>query len=140
MFRDEKILIRVSFILLISLSTTLYFGQNEVINAWMSFFGLNSSQAILFIENLFIIENEFFSSDVNVYLGIIGYFFAFLLLLFLVILRKPKRKHVVFVGVSLLILGFMEMILLDISVIGWLTGPIMMIAGFLTYKKSRLFF
>jgi hypothetical protein len=140
MFRDEKILIRVSIFLLISLSTTLYFGQNEVINYWMSFFGLNSSQAIVFIENLFIVENEFFSKDVNVYLGVIGYFFSFLLFLTLGILRKPKRKRVVFTGISLLILGFIEMILLDISVIGWLVGPMMMIAGFLIYKKSRLFF
>lgn len=140
MFRDEKILIRVSIFLLISLSTTLYFGQSEVINSWMSFFGLNSSQAIVFIENLFIVENEFFSKDVNVYLGIIGYFFSLLLFLTLVFLRKPKRKRVVFTGISLLILGFIEMIFLDISVIGWLVGPMMMIAGFLIYKKSRLFF
>jgi hypothetical protein len=140
MFRDEKILIRVSLFLLLSLSTTLYFGQNLVINYWMSFLGLNSSQAIVFIENLFIVENEFFSKDVNVYLGVIGYFFSFLLFLTLGILRKPKRKRVVFTGISLLILGFIEMILLDISVIGWLVGPMMMIAGFLIYKKSRLFF
>lgn len=140
MFKDEKILIRVSFFLLIILSTTLYFGQNEVINSWMSFFGLNSSQAVVFFENLFIVENEFFSKDANVYLGIIGYFFSFLLFLILGILRKPKRKHVVFTGISLLILGFKVMILLDISIIGWLVGSMMIIAGFLIYKKSRLFF
>jgi hypothetical protein len=140
MFRDEKILIRVSILLLISLSTTLYFGQDEFINVWMNFFGLNSSEAIEFVKNLFIVENEFFSKNVNVYLGIIGYFISFILVFILRLLRKPKRKYVIFAGVSLLILGFIEMILLDISVVGWLAGPMIMIAGFLIYKKSRLFF
>lgn len=140
MFRDEKLLIRVSLFLLIILSTTLYFGQSEVINNWMSFFGLDSAQAILFVENLFIVENEFFSKEVNSFLGIIGYFFSFILTFILRVLRKPKRKLIVFAGISLLSLGFLEMIFLDISVVGWLIGPMMMIAGFLLYKKSRLFF
>lgn len=140
MFRDEKILIKVSILLLITLSTTLYFGQSEVINTWLNLIGLNSYQAIEFVENLFIVENEFFSSEVNLYLGIIGYFLSFILIFILRLLKKPKRKHVVFSGVALLTLGFSEMIFLDISVVGWLTGPIMMIAGFLIYKKSRLFF
>lgn len=140
MFRDEKFLIRLSLFLLIILSTTLYFGQSEVINAWMNFFGFDSSQAIIFVENIFIVENEFFSKEVNSYLGTIGYFFSFILLFILRILRKHKRKYIVFAGVSLLSLGFIEMIFLDISVAGWLVGPMMMIAGFLIYKKSRLFF
>ncbi len=140
MFRDEKILISLSLVLLIALSSTLYFGQTEVIFGFLNFFGLNSTQAIDFIENLFIIENEFFPKDATVYLGSIGYLLSFILLFILKILSKPKRKKVVLAGVSLLLLGFFEMIFLDISVVGWLVGPIMMITGFLLYKKSRLFF
>ncbi len=140
MFRDEKFLIRFSLFLLITLSTTLYFGQSEVINALMSFFGFDSVQAIKFVENLFIIENEFFPKEINRYLGIIGYLLSLILLFLLRLLKKPKRKHVVFAGVTLLSLGFFEMIFLDISVVGWLSGPIMMITGFLLYKKSFYFF
>ncbi|KAF0091588.1 MAG: hypothetical protein FD141_1377 [Fusobacteria bacterium] len=140
MFRDEKLLIRLSLFLLIALSTTLYFGQSEVINSWLNFFGLNSAQAILFIENLFVVENEFIPKEANVYLGMIGYMLSLILLFILRTLRKTKGKRVVFTGVTLLTLGFIEMIFLDISVVGWLAGPMMMIAGFLLYKKSRLYF
>lgn len=140
MFRDEKLLIKIAMVLLLALSTTLYFGQREVIGTWLDLIGLNSLQAIGFVENIFIVENEFFSSEANEYLGLAGYFLSFLLLVILRLLKKPKRKIVVISGVSLLIIGFIEMILLDISVVGWLLGPMMMIAGFLIYKKSRLFF
>lgn len=140
MFRDEKLLIRVSLFLLLCLSTTLYFGQLEVISFFLDFVGFNSLQAKEFVGNLFIVENEFFSSEVNIYLGVIGYILSFILFIILVFLKKPKRKVVLFSGVALLSLGFLEMIFLDISVVGWLVGPMMMIAGFLIYKKSRLFF
>lgn len=140
MFKEEKILIRLSLLLLLALSTTLYFGQSEVIYSWLSFFGLNSPQAIKFVENLFLIENGLFSDDLNRYMGILGYLFSLNLVVLLRILSKPKRKHVIFAGVSLLLMGFIEMFLMDISVIGWLVGPMMMIAGFLMYRKSRLFF
>ena len=140
MFKEEKILIRLSLLLLLLLSTTLYFGQSEVINYWLSFFGLNTIQAIKFVENLFLVENGLFPSKFNMYMGILGYLFSVNLIILLRILVKPKRKHVIFAGVSLLTMGFIEMFLMDISVIGWLVGPMLMIAGFLLYRKSRLFF
>lgn len=140
MFRDEKLLIRISLFLLLCLSTTLYFGQQEIISFFLDFVGFNSLQAKEFVGNLFIVENEFFSSEVNIYLGVIGYILSFILFIILVFLKKPKRKAVLFSGIALLSLGFLEMIFLDISVVGWLVGPMMMIAGFLIYKKSRLFF
>ena len=140
MFKEEKILIRLSLLLLLLLSTTLYFGQSEVINYWLSFFGLNTIQAIEFVENLFLVENGLFPSKFNMYMGILGYLFSFNLVVILRILVKPKRKHVIFSGVLLLTMGFIEMFLMDISVIGWLAGPMLMIAGFLLYRKSRLIF
>lgn len=140
MFKEEKILIRLSLLLLLLLSTTLYFGQSEVIYYWLSFFGLNTVQAIEFAENIFLVENGLFPEKFNIYMGILGYIFSFNLIIILRILVKPKRKHVIFSGVSLLTMGFIEMFLMDISVIGWLAGPMLMIAGFLLYRKSRLFF
>lgn len=140
MFRDEKLLIRSSLILLICLSTTLYFGQLDVISACLEFVGFNSLEAKEFVGNIFIVENEFFSSEFNRYSGVIGYFISFMLIVILILLKKPKRKYVIISGVILLALGFLEMILLDISVVGWLIGSMMIIAGFLIYRKSSLFF
>ena len=140
MFKEEKILLTTSFFLLLVLSTTLYFGQEEVITYLVGFLGIDSYQAVLFLENLFVVENEFFVREFNFYMGLFGYVLSLLLLLMMRVIKKPKRKQIAFAGSALLLLGFLQMILMDISVIGWLIGPMMMISGFLLYRKSFLFF
>ncbi len=136
MFKEERILLKLSLVLILALSTTLYFGQQETILAALTFFGLNSAQAIKFIENLFFVENALIPEQFNIYIGIVGYISSLFIIIILRILVKPKRKFVIFAGVASLILGFTYMVILDISVVGWLAGPMMMIAGFLLYKKS----
>lgn len=139
MFREEKILHRLSTLLILALSITLYFGQSETIHVVLSFLGLDSSEAIAFVENLFIVEHAMIPARFDQYMGIAGYVLTSIMIFLAVLMRRPKRKHVAFTGVALVIMGFVVMFVLDISVIGWLCGSMMMISGFLTYKKSRLF-
>ncbi len=139
MFKEERLLLKLSIFLILILSTTLYFGQVETIFKTLTFFGLTSEPAIKFVENLLLIENAFLPEKINIIIGINGYIIAFIIFIINRLLVKPKRKKVIFSGITLLILGFLEMILLDISVVGWLAGPIIMISGFLIYKKSFYF-
>ncbi|MDD2370548.1 MAG: hypothetical protein PHQ32_00905 [Firmicutes bacterium] len=136
MFKEERILLKLSILLILALSTTLYFGQQETILATLNLFGLNSNQAIKFVENLFLIEHALFPEQFNIYMGILGYISTLVVFIATRLLIKPKMKRVFIAGISLIILGFIDMIILDISVIGWLAGPMIMIAGFLIYRKS----
>ena len=139
MFKEEKILHQLSTLLILALSTTLYFGQKETIHVVLSFLGLYSKEALVFIENLFILEHAMIPARFDQYMGIAGYLLTLIMVFLALLMRRPKRKHVAFTGIALVTMGCMAMFILDISVIGWLSGSMMMISGFLTYKKSRLF-
>jgi len=139
MFKEERLILKISIFLILVLSTTLYFGQKETINAILNLVSLNNVQAIKFVEDLFLVENALIPAKFNFVMGIIGYILCLLLFIINRMLLKPKRKKVMVSGIILLILGFLEIILLDISVVGWLAGPMLMISGFLVYKKSYSF-
>lgn len=140
MFKEEKVLIRISIILLIALSLTLYLGQKTTIVSWLDFFGINNKQSLKFMGNLFYIEHALFPLEFNKYIGILGFTISSFLLLIIRWIVKPKRKKIMIIGVALMLIGFAEMFLLDISIIGWLVGPMLIIAGFMLYRKSHLIF
>ena len=137
MFKEEKILAATALFLLLVLSLSLFMGLESFLDLIVSSLGADNPQVRAFLFNLLVVENTVLTDGADTPTGLLGFGFCFLVLVGLLAVRSKGRRRVLGAGILFIILGFLEMVLLDISVVGWLAGPMLMISGFLLLHKIR---
>lgn len=139
MFKEERILCWSSLGLLFVLSLSRLIGLKLFLDKILDTLGIHNPFVARFLLDLFQVESTIFTDGLARPAAFAGFGFCLLIVLTLLLIRKPGYKKLTIAGVILVSSGFLEMVLLDISVVGWLAGPMMMIAGFLLYRKRRLY-
>ena len=139
MFKEEKILAAAALFLLLVLSLSLFMGLESFLDLIDNSLGADNTQVRSFLFNLLVVENTVLTDGSAAPTGLLGFGFSLLVAAGLLVVRKTGRRRVMAVAIMFILVGFLEMVLLDISVVGWLAGPMLMISGFLMLNKMRRF-
>lgn len=137
MFKEEIRLLWASVVMLVLESISLFFGQEQVLLWLYGFFNLNHPSGREFLGNLLRIEGWMYERGQTYLAGIIGFGLTLMILIGLLMLHKHGRKRTLWLGLIFLVLGFIEVLAMDISILGWLSGSMLIMAGFLLTRKSR---
>lgn len=137
MFKEEIRLLWASVVMLVLESISLFFGQERVLLWLYGFFNLNHPSGREFLGNLLRIEGWMYEGGQTHLAGIIGFGLTLMILFGLLMLHKHGRRRTFWLGLVFLVLGFIEVLAMDISILGWLSGSMLIMAGFLLARKSR---
>lgn len=128
--RKERVLATLGLIMIIMMTGTIYFGLSNVVNIVDNMFIVKNTNLQHIFANIITIEQFDMWANETQIRTIYGIIISFFVLIGLVFARTTSSKKLKFSGVIFILSGLAEMILLGTSIIGWLAGPMLMIAGF----------
>ena len=135
--REERVLATLGLIMIIIMTCTIYFGLDNVVNTIENMFIVKNISLHHMLINMMTIEQSDIWVNETKIRTIYGIYISFAVLIGLMFARRTSSKMLKFSGVVFLLSGLTEMILLGTSIIGWIAGPMLMIAGFLCVYNSK---
>lgn len=140
MLKEEKIFLKVAWFMLLLLTFTLYLGQLKFMDSLFALMGVDNPMVYGFIFNIIRIEGWMYPPQQTLIPAILGLGLSFISLLGLILMRKITHKRCFLNGLLFLILGFIEVLFMDISILGWMSGSLFIIGGFFLIQKSRILY
>ncbi len=140
MCKEQRRTLWGATLLLLLESLSLFRGQEEFLQGLMSFFGISHPEVVSFFRNLLIVEGWMYPPGLTWIPGLLGFFLTVGALGSFFGFRKITRKGLGRLGLWYGFIGMTEVLFMDISIIGWISGSLFILGGFYLYQISRKIF
>ena len=136
---QRRTFLGAAFLLLLE-SISLFRGQEAFLQEMMSVFGISREGVVSFFRTLLVSEGWMYGPGLTWLPGSIGFLLTGAALAGFLGFRKITRKRLRHLGLWYGFIGAVEVLFMDISILGWISGSLFILGGFYLYQISMKIF